>query len=65
MRKENYYTAIKISIIVGTLLNVINSHDLILAGAWSTSLKLKITLTYCVPFFVSSYSSWKANKMRK
>jgi hypothetical protein len=64
MRKENYFTAIKIAVIVGTVLNLINNYELVLAEKWSTSLKLKVTLTYCVPFFVSSYSSWKANKMK-
>lgn len=48
--------ALKVSLIVGTLLNLINSGDALLAGhlppnAW------KIPLTYLVPFLVSYYSS--------
>tara|TARA_R110000787_G_scaffold104494_1_gene211598 strand:- start:949 stop:1161 length:213 start_codon:yes stop_codon:yes gene_type:complete len=47
--------AIRVSLIVGTVLVIINQGDLILAGSipdiW------KIPLTYSVPYFVSSYSS--------
>ncbi|MBS1650612.1 MAG: nitrate/nitrite transporter NrtS [Bacteroidetes bacterium] len=62
MRKENYITALKISLIVGTILNLINSFDSIFCTAWTWSLIFKLTLTYCVPFCVSLYSSWKAIK---
>jgi hypothetical protein len=60
MRKQNHYTAIKLALIVGTILNLINNYNSIVNGFWSNSLLLKISLTYCVPFIVSSYSSWKA-----
>lgn len=48
--------AIQVALIVGTVLNLINSGDTLLAGqlpvnAW------KIPLTYLVPFAVSLYSS--------
>ncbi len=59
MRKENYLTALKISLLIGTLLNGINSYDAILNGDWTFKLLLKVLLTYCVPFGVSLYSSWK------
>lgn len=62
MRKENYVTAIKIALLIGTVLNLINSYDSILANEWTVKLVLKILLTYSVPFFVSIYSSWKATK---
>lgn len=62
MRKENYYTAIRISLLIGTVLNLINSYEAIIGGEWSLKLTLKILLTYCVPFGVSLYSSWKATK---
>lgn len=62
MRKENYVTAIKISLVIGTILNLINSYDSICSAEWSVKLIFKILLTYSVPFFVSIYSSWKATK---
>lgn len=48
--------ALKVALLVGTLLNLINSGDFLLMGhlppnAW------KIPLTYLVPFLVSYYSS--------
>ncbi len=62
MRKENYFTAIKVALLIGTVLNLINSYDSIFKGEWSIKLLFKILLTYCVPFAVSLYSSWKAIK---
>lgn len=55
--------ALKVSLIVGTLLNLINSGDALLAGhlppnAW------KIPLTYLVPFLVSYYSSAAERRKR-
>lgn len=56
--------AFKVSLIVGTLLNLINSGDSLLAGtlppnAW------KIPLTYLVPFLVSYYSSAAERRKRE
>lgn len=64
MRKENYITAIRLALFVGTLLNLINSYDAIFQSMWSSKLIFKILLTYSVPFFVSIYSSWKAIKSK-
>lgn len=64
MRRENYFTAIKIALVIGTVLNLINSYDALLEKDWSVKLILKISLTYCVPFGVSIYSSWKAIKVK-
>jgi hypothetical protein len=55
--------AIKVSLLVGTLLNLINSGDALLTGhlpsnAW------KIPLTYLVPFLVSYYSSAAERRKR-
>lgn len=55
--KKSMIRAVKISLIIGTLLIIINQADMIIAGnmppLW------KIILTYLVPFSVSSYSSAK------
>jgi len=55
--------ALKVSVIVGTVLNLINSGDALLAGrlpehAW------KIPLTYLVPFLVSWWSSRAERRSR-
>jgi hypothetical protein len=62
MPKENYYRAIKVALFIGTLLNIINNYQAITTGIWTSTLIFKVSLTYCVPFCVSSYSSWKALK---
>ncbi len=64
MQKQNYFTAIKIAIVVGTILNAINSYEAISGNLWSGKLILKILLTYCVPFCVSIYSSYLATKSK-
>ena len=48
--------ALKVALVVGTVLNLINSGDVLLSGHWPPNL-WKIPLTYLVPFLVSYYSS--------
>ncbi|AIW14696.1 nitrate/nitrite transporter NrtS [Vibrio tubiashii] len=55
--------AIIIALVVGTLLNIINQYDAIF-GTSSVNW-LKACLTYCVPFSVSLFSSWLANRDAK
>jgi len=50
--------AIKISIIVGTLLNIVNQGDVLFFDFENIS-TAKLILTYFVPYFVSTYSSVK------
>jgi hypothetical protein len=64
MSKENYYRAIKVALFIGTLLNIINNYQAILEGVWTANLIFKVSLTYCVPFCVSSYSSFKATQAK-
>jgi len=47
--------ALKVSVIIGTLLVLINQGDMILAGTMPPL--WKILLTYFVPYGVSSYST--------
>ncbi len=55
--KKSMIRAIKISLIIGTLLTIINQGDMIINGIMPPL--WKIILTYLVPFSVSSYSSAK------
>ncbi|WP_350333765.1 nitrate/nitrite transporter NrtS [Coralliovum pocilloporae] len=52
--------SIKVAVIVGTLLNLINQGDRIFVTGDPDLLKL--VLTYLVPFCVSSYGAWSALK---
>ncbi len=49
--------AIRVSLIVGTLLVLINHGDALLRGEFGLLRSLKIVLTYLVPYCVSSYAS--------
>ena len=45
------------SLVVGTVLTLLNQGDLLLSGQWSNALYWKIPLTYCVPFLVATYGA--------
>lgn len=53
---------IKVGLIVGTALTLINYGDVMLAGNFDTVVWWKILLTYCVPFGVSTYAGVAAVK---
>ena len=44
-----------VAVVVGTILNLINQLDFLLAGNVDLT---KLALTYCVPFCVASYGSY-------
>ena len=60
MAKQNIKRAILVAMVVGSLLNLINSYDVFLEGNFSAKNLLRIILTYITPFCVSLYSSIKA-----
>ena len=49
--------ALKVMAVVGLILITINHGDAILAGEWTAERMMKMTLTLCVPYCVSTYSS--------
>ncbi|MGE3594319.1 MAG: nitrate/nitrite transporter NrtS [Dehalococcoidia bacterium] len=51
------------ALVVGTILTAINQGDRILAGDVTAVMVLKIGLTYCVPFCVSSYGALGASRV--
>jgi hypothetical protein len=65
MISENIKKAIILSLIVGSLLNIINSYDVILHCTFTAGNTIKIILTYFPPFCVSLYSSNSASKAKK
>ena len=64
MNKKNVTTAFIVAIIVGTLLNLINSYDVLFEQKFTGKNTIKILLTYITPFCVSLYSSIKATKQK-
>ena len=48
--------SLRVGLVVGTLLTVINQGDVLLSGAISAEVVAKILLTYCVPYAVSTYA---------
>ena len=59
---RNIKRALKVALVVGTLLNTINSYDVFWHGNFTTRNVLRIVLTYITPFCVSLYSSVKATQ---
>lgn len=47
--------AVRIALLVGTVLNLVNQGDILLAGRAPDL--LKAALTYCIPFFVSGWGA--------
>lgn len=65
MFSKNSKNALILSVIVGTILNIINSYDVIWENNFTFRNVLKIILTYITPFCVSLYSSRQAIKSFK
>ncbi|MFT7559164.1 MAG: hypothetical protein ACI93R_001069 [Flavobacteriales bacterium] len=53
-------TALKVSLVVGSLLALINHGSAVIAGDVTTDRLLQMALTYFVPYCVSTYSAVKA-----
>ena len=49
--------ALKVALVVGTVLAVINHYDAILARTLGATTILKMLVTYAVPYSVSTFSS--------
>lgn len=60
LHRSTVNKAITISLIVGTLLNLINQGDFIFQLQWEKISAFKIFLTYLTPFCVSTYSTTTA-----
>jgi hypothetical protein len=61
-QKAIHLRALKIALIVGTLLCLINQGDIIITGEMANIHWQKILLTYLVPYGVSLYSAISALK---
>lgn len=65
MISKNKKTALILALVVGSILNTINSYDVIWNANFNMRNSLRIILTYITPFCVSLYSSNKALRQQK
>jgi hypothetical protein len=56
-------TSLQTALVVGTILTVINQGDLLFHGALSGVVLVKMALTYCVPYLVSTYGALMASRV--
>ncbi len=49
--------ALKVALVVGTLLALINHADAVINQTFGLTNALKVLLTYCVPYAVATYSA--------
>jgi hypothetical protein len=59
-RRETVLRALKVAVVVGPLLSIINHYDLFLNLDFSLRLIVKMFMTCLVPYSVSSFSSARA-----
>ncbi len=64
MKRKNIATAFLVAIVVGSMLNLVNSYEVFLSGDFSLKNTTKLLLTYLTPFCVSLYSSGRAMKQK-
>ena len=62
-QKKTIQSALKVSLIVGVILNLINQGDAIFAFDYAHINYYKLILTFAVPFIVSVYASAQTKKV--
>jgi len=55
-------TGLKMALVVGTILNLINQGDSIMGGNWELIHWPKLLLTYCVPYCVAVFAGTQAKR---
>ncbi len=56
--------ALKVALVVGSILAVVNHGDVVLTGQATTTVWIKIVLTFLVPYCVATYASVQAIRQR-
>ncbi|MEO1203832.1 MAG: nitrate/nitrite transporter NrtS [Pseudomonadota bacterium] len=64
LRPDVVRRGIRVGLVVGTLLTLINYGDIILSGRFDPAQWWRIALTYCVPYAVSTYAGVSALRGR-
>ena len=57
LRRDVVGRSTRVALLVGTLLVLINHGDSLLAGRVTVTDCIKMLMTYCVPYCVSTYAS--------
>ncbi len=57
IRRDVVHRSFKVASIVGTILALINYWDRLIPYSLDTTAYIKIAMTYCVPYCVSTYAS--------
>ena len=55
--------AIRVALVVGLALFVINQLDVVLGGGLTPLVAAKVALTFVVPYSVSTYSALQVNRL--
>lgn len=56
-RKEIVIRSIKVALVVGTILGLINHSNAIFSGTMDSTRIFQMGLTYCVPYLVATYGA--------
>ena len=56
--------ALKVALIVGSILAVVNHGDVVLSGQATATVWIKIALTFLVPYCVATFASVQAIRAR-
>jgi hypothetical protein len=64
LERPTLFFSIKMALVVGTLLAVINHGQAIATGHFTSDQLLPLLLTYCVPFAVAMYSQIQGKRQR-
>jgi hypothetical protein len=56
--------AVRVALVVGTILFAINHLDVVLRGEITLVVAAKVALTYLVPYCVSTYSALEVSRQR-
>ena len=64
LERDTLLFSLKMALVVGTLLAVINHGQALLTGHFTPGELLPLCLTYCVPFAVTMYSQVQGKRQR-
>ena len=64
LERDTLLFSVKMALVVGTLLAVINHGQALLTGHFTPGELLPLCLTYCVPFAVAMYSQVQGKRQR-
>jgi len=57
--------ALRVALIVGSILAVVNHGDVVLTGQATTTVWIKIVLTFLVPYCVATFASVQAIRQQR